>query len=386
MNRLKFGTSTLILGNMISHPGNSNWLEIDRGALAHNLQRFKELTSVRVMAVVKANGYGHGITEVAKVAARSGAAYCGVARVDEALELRRAGVDIPVQILGYTHTDRFVEAIGNEITLTIFQLEQADLIQNAAEQVGRKAKVHIKVDTGMSRLGAKPEEAYELVQRLSKEKDIDLEGIFTHYACADEPDNPLTAQQESLFLDLLSEIQSLGLRPKIAHASNSAAALTRPSSHLDMVRIGIALYGMPPSPEVQLPEDFRPSLTWKAQLTSVFTLPPGSGISYGHRYRTTGYERIGVVPVGYGDGYRRVSGNQVLIGGKRIPVVGRVCMDQIMVQLDELPTAQVGDEVVLLGSQGDETISASELAQKWGTINYEATCDLSARVPRFYYD
>jgi alanine racemase len=343
MNRLKFGTSALILGNMISHPGNSNWLEIDRGALAHNLQRFKELTSVRVMAVVKANGYGHGITEVAKVAARSGAAYCGVARVDEALELRRAGVDIPV-------------------------------------------KVHITVDTGMSRLGAKPEEAYELVQRLSKEKDIDLEGIFTHYACADEPDNPLTAQQESLFLDLLSEIQSLGLRPKIAHASNSAAALTRPSSHLDMVRIGIALYGMPPSPEVQLPEDFRPSLTWKAQLTSVFTLPPGSGISYGHRYRTTGYERIGVVPVGYGDGYRRVSGNQVLIGGKRIPVVGRVCMDQIMVQLDELPTAQVGDEVVLLGSQGDETISASELAQKWGTINYEATCDLSARVPRFYYD
>jgi alanine racemase len=371
---------------MIFHPGNSNWLEIDRGAIAHNLRRLKELTSVHVMAVVKANGYGHGITEVAKVAANSGAAYCGVARVDEALELRRAGVDIPIQILGYTHSDRFVEAIGNQITLTIFQLEQANLVQSAAELAGRKAKVHIKVDTGMSRLGAKPEDAYELVQRLSKENDVDLEGIFTHYACADELDNPITSQQESQFLDLLGEIQSLGIRPAIAHASNSAAALTRPSSNLDMVRIGIALYGMHPSADVQVPRDFRPSLTWKAQLSSVFTLPPGRGISYGHRYITQGYERIGVVPVGYGDGYRRVFGNQVLIRGRRVPVVGRVCMDQIMVQLDELPSAQIRDEVVLLGSQGEETISASELAQKWGTINYETTCDLSARVPRFYHD
>jgi alanine racemase len=370
---------------MLSHPGNSNWLEIDQAAITNNLRRMQELTSVRVMAVVKANGYGHGITQIARVVANAGASYCGVARVDEALELRRGGVHIPIQILGYTPSDRFVEAIGNDITLTVFQPEQATLIAGAAKEAGRIAKVHIKVDTGMSRLGATPDVAFELVHQLSTVKDVFLEGIFTHYACADEPDLPVTEQQEKQFLDLLAELHTAGLKLEIAHAANSAAALTRPSSYFDMVRIGISLYGMHPSDKVQLPSTFRPALAWKAQLSSVFTLPPGRGISYGHRYTTKDYERIGVIPVGYGDGYRRVPGNEVLIGGKRAPIVGRVCMDQIMVHLGEFPDATIGDEVVLLGTQGEEQITASELAHKWGTINYEMTCDLSARVPRFYH-
>ena len=237
----------------------------------------------------------------------------------------------------------------------------------------------------MSRLGASPETAFELVKRLSEKKDVFLEGLFTHYACADELSNPITAQQEKLFLDLVSEIQSTGISVPILHASNSAAALTRPSSYLGMVRVGIALYGMKPSMEVPLPENFRSTLAWKAQISSILHLPPGRGVSYGHAYVTRNHETIGVVPVGYGDGYRRVFGNQVLIHGKRAPVVGKVCMDQIMVQLDGIPEAAMGDEVVLLGEQGDEVIQPSDLAEKWGTINYEMTCDLSARVPRFYH-
>jgi len=370
---------------MISHPGNSNWLEIDRSAIINNLQCFQDLTSARVMAVVKANGYGLGITEVAKVVSTAGADYCGVARVDEALELRRAGVTLPIQILGYTHNDRFPEAIGKDITLTIFHPEQVDIVQSAAAQAGRTAKVHVKVDTGMSRLGATPEMAFEIVKRFYKKPGVSLEGIFTHYACADELDNPLTGLQEKLFLDLVSEIQSSGIQIPIVHAANSAATLTRPSSHLDMVRVGIALYGMKPSNDLSLPSNFKPTLTWKAQISSILHLPPGRGISYGHAYVTKGHETIGVVPVGYGDGYRRVLGNQVLIRGVRAPVVGKVCMDQIMVQLDDIPGASHGDEVVLLGKQGNEMINAGELAERWGTINYEVTCELSARVPRFYH-
>jgi alanine racemase len=385
MNGLNFIHSALILGSMLSHPGNSNWLEIDQSAIANNLQRMQALSSVRVMAVVKANGYGHGITQIAKIVANAGAYSCGVARIDEALELRRGGIDIPIQVLGYTPNDRFVEAFGNDVTMTIFQPEQVNIINAAASEAGRVGKVHIKVDTGMSRLGATPEVAYELVRKLSASENILLEGIFTHYACADEPDLPVTEKQERQFFDLLAELQTAGLRPSIAHAANSAAALTRPSSHLEMVRIGIALYGMHPSDQVQLPSNFHRPLAWKAQLSSVFTLPPGRGVSYGHSYVTKDYEKVGVVPVGYGDGYRRVPGNEVLIGGKRVPVVGKVCMDQLMVQLDELPDAARGDEVVLLGTQGEEEITASELAHKWKTINYEVTCALSARVPRFYH-
>lgn len=370
---------------MFSHPGNSNWLEIDRSAIANNLQKIKELTSVNVMAVVKANGYGHGISEVAKIAGESGASYCGVARVDEALELRRTGIDTPILVLGHTSSDRFVEALGNDVSITIFQPEQMDALSSAVSQTGKPGTVHVKVDTGMSRLGATPPVAFQLVQTLANLPGINLEGVFTHFACADVPGSGATEKQEKQFRDLLAELDSAGIRPPLAHAANSAAALTRPSSHLDMVRIGIALFGMPPSAQVPLPDGFKSPLEWKAQLCAVFSLPPGRGVSYGHEYVTKGHETIGVVPVGYGDGYRWIQANEVLIRGVRVPLVGRVCMDQVIVKLDRIPDAKVGDEVVLLGTQGEETITAYELAQKWGTINYEVTCGLSARVPRFYH-
>lgn len=349
-----------------------------------NIKRINDYTDVPTMAVVKANGYGHGITEVVRAAVEAGAPYCGVARVEEAFELRRAGIDIPLLVLGYTPDERFSEAFAQDISLTFFQPQQLDVLATAAHSASQPAKVHIKVDTGMSRLGAPPELAFELLQRLSEFENVKVEGIFTHFARADERYAPTTEWQLRKFTDLLAEIDTTGLRPPIAHAANSAATLTRPNTYFDMVRVGIALYGLAPSSEVELLEGMRPSLSWHARLSHIHVYPPGSGVSYGHVYTTQEEERIGVVPVGYGDGYRREDGNQVLIHGRRVPVVGRVCMDQVMVRLNDVLEAEIGDEVVLIGEQGSERITAEELASHWNTFNYEVVCGLSARVPRHY--
>jgi alanine racemase len=371
---------------MVSHPGNSNWLEIDLHAIGKNIEILKKTTAVDVMAVVKANGYGHGIVDVSTHAEKSGASFCGVARIGEALELRRAGIKLPTLVLGYTPNDHLEEAISNDISISVFHPGQVSILSSASRLAGKPAKVHVKVDTGMSRLGAEPSLAYKLVQDISSMSGVYLEGIFTHFACADIPELPINDQQEKLFEDLLAELQGSNLRPPMVHAANSAAALTRPSTRFDMVRIGIAIYGMSPSNHIQLPEGIQPTLEWKARISNIFSLPPGRGVSYGHDYVTTKHERIGVVPVGYGDGYRWSQGNTVLVQGRKTPVIGRVCMDQIIVQLDQVPNTQVGDEVVLLGQQGDESISAQTLANLWETINYEVTCGVSARVPRHFRD
>ncbi len=214
---------------------------------------------------------------------------------------------------------------------------------------------------------------------------ISFEGVFTHFATADEA-NPTTSDaQEKRFRQAVEALDLNGLRPPIVHAANSAAGLTRPSAYFNLIRAGIAIYGLHPSSQCLLPTEFKPALQWKSVLSQVKTLPPGQGVSYGHIYTTRAIERIGTVPVGYADGFRRTSGNQVLVGGVKVPVVGRICMDQIMVQLDQVPHAAAGDEVVLIGSQGNERLSAEMLANTWDTINYEVTCGLAARVPRFYY-
>jgi alanine racemase len=374
----------LILAFVKPREGNSNWLEIDRGAIVGNAGQLLKMTGVRLMAVVKANGYGHGITEVVRTAISAGATYCGVARIEEAFELRRAGIEAPIIVLGYTPDEQLADAVGRNVTLTIFHPEQVEALTAATSIAGRSAIVHVKVDTGMSRLGAQPATAYQLLGQLTDAPSVEVEGVFTHFARADEIENPTTTRQERKFLDLLAEIEAAGLRPPIVHAANSAAALTRPSTHLDMIRIGIALYGLDPSTKVLLPQAFKPALAWKAHITHVHEYPADTGVSYGHIYKTRGEERIGVVPVGYGDGYRRVAGNDVLIHGQRAPVVGRVCMDQLMVQLDQIPQAKVGDEVVLLGEQAGEHIHAEEIAERWETINYEVVCGLGARVPRVY--
>ena len=362
----------------------STWIEVDLGAIENNVRQVRQITSVRVMAVVKADGYGHGAVEVARAALRSGASWCGVARVEEALELRSAGIEAPILVLGYTPAERVEGAIAARVSLTVWSLEHVQQAVGAAERSGSPARLHLKVDTGMSRLGAQPEEALEMARRLAREPGVVFEGLFTHLACADDANPATTDAQGQVFRQLLGRLEAEGLRPPLVHAANSAASLGRPDLYFDMVRLGIAMYGLHPSAACPLPPAFRPALAWKSVLSQVKSVVPGQGISYGHEYVTTTEERIGTAPVGYADGFRRGIPNQVLVGGKIVPVVGRVCMDQIMLQLDTVPEAREGDEVVLIGVQGGERISAEQVARRWGTVNYEVVCGIGRRVPRFY--
>ncbi len=366
--------------------GLSNWLEIDLDAIAENIRRMRAIVGVQLMAVVKANGYGHGLVPVAWRAFEAGASYCGVARLDEAIELRGAGIDSPLLVLGETPTTRFRDAIASRVSFSVFRHDHVEALRSALEGGEDEARVHLKVDTGMSRLGADVDRAFALLRELHALERVQVEGLFTHFARADEPEVGTTEQQERAFTSLLDEITSGGMRPPLVHAANSAAALTRPGSRFDMVRPGIALYGLDPSDRVPLPDGFRPALRWKSRLSQIREISPGTGVSYGHAYAAEGHERIGVVPVGYGDGYRRMQGNEVLVRSVGVPVRGRVCMDQVIVDLTGVPEAQVGDEVVLVGRQGESAIEVDDLAARWNTLNYEVVCGLGERVPRLYME
>jgi alanine racemase len=238
----------------------------------------------------------------------------------------------------------------------------------------------------MSRLGIQANEALQLARIIQDTEGITLEGIFTHYARADETDQRYSDLQEQRFQNVVNQIIAAGLKPPLVHAANSAAALIRPGSRFNLVRTGIALYGLNPSKECKLPPDFRASLTWKSILTQVKVVPPGVGVSYGSEYVTRSDERIGTVPVGYADGYRRVKGNRIVVRGVCVPVIGRVCMDQVSVQLDSVPEAMAGDEVILIGRQRDAQVTAGDLADYWGTVNYEVVCGIGSRVPRLYLE
>jgi len=362
----------------------STWVTINLDAIKNNVRFILKRSKVQVMAIVKANAYGHGAVPVAQAALEAGATWCAVARVNEALELRHAGLDCPILILGYTPKAQYGEMITQRVSMTVWDIEQVEKISSAATQADQKARLHIKVDTGMSRLGVRPNDVIDLLDAISHFPNVQVEGLFTHFARADEADAATTDAQEELFQELIKKLNAVGVHIPLIHAANSAASLTRPSVFFNCVRLGIAMYGLHPSSECPLPPDFRPALTWKSVLSQVKTLPPGRGISYGHEYITSREECIGTVPVGYADGFRRVPGNFVLVGGHKIPVVGRVTMDQIMVQLDSVPDAKMGDEVVLLGTQDQNKITAEEIARGWGTINYEVTSGISHRVPRIY--
>jgi alanine racemase len=360
----------------------TSWLEIDLGAIRNNVQEMMRITGRPVMAVVKANAYGHGIEAVGKAVEEAGAAWCGVARIEEALVLRETGVACPILVMGYTPPQRVPEAIVNDISLTVDDPEEASQYAQAA--VDAPLKCHLKVDTGMSRLGIHADEAAELMHWLYEQELLTLEGVFTHFARADEPQATTTAGQVKKFQHLVEDIESAGLRPEWVHAANSAAGLYFPASHFDLVRSGIAIYGLHPSDEAPLPDSFRSAMTMKTRITHVRTLPPGQGISYGHRYHTSKAERVGSIAIGYADGFRRWTGNRVLLHGRLVPVVGTVCMDQCVISLEDVPEARTGDEVVLIGQQGDARISAEMLAKTWGTINYEVVCGMTSRLPRLY--
>lgn len=367
-------------------PGRPTWVEVNLDAIAHNVRRVVEIVgpNVQVMAVLKADAYGHGALRVARTALNNGARMLGVACLGEALALRRAGIAAPILILGYTPPWQAREVVLHDISVALFSLDVAQALNRAAIELQSKAKVHIKVDTGMGRLGLLPEQVGEFVEQLRSWPSLVLEGIFTHFAMADSHDKSYTRWQLSRFQGVLRELEEKGVRIPYVHAANSAAILEMPETHFNTVRLGIAMYGLDPSPEVPCPPDFLPALTFKTMVAQVKSLPAGSPISYGCTYRTARPSRIAVIPVGYADGFRRAPAHwgEVLVRGKRAPIVGRVCMDQTMIDVTDIPGVREGDEVVLIGRQGQEEITVEDVAKRLGTINYEVISEIMARVPR----
>ncbi len=370
----------------VRQPARPTWLEIDVDAIAQNVRTIKALIGpqVRLLAVLKADAYGHGAVKVARTALNNGASYCGVASVNEAVALRQAGITAPVLVLGYTPAWQAREALRHDVTITLYDMDVARAFSRAAIDLHAEARAHIKVDTGMGRLGLLPDQVLDFVQAVRQLPALTLEGIFTHFSVADEEDLSYTRWQLTRFRAVLAELGARGITFPLVHAANSAALIRLPESRFSMVRLGLAMYGLAPSPAVPLPAGMRQALTWKTTVAQVKTLPPGSFVSYGNTYQTQGTETIAVIPVGYADGFRRAPRHwgQVLVRGQRAPIVGRVCMDQTMIRVDHIPGVRVGDEVVLIGSQGDETITVEEVAERLGTINYEVVSVIMARVPR----
>lgn len=362
----------------------ATWLEIDLGALENNYRILREATGTPVMPVVKANAYGHGLEEVTKTLEKAGAQWVGVARIEEALLLRKAGIHMNILVLGFTPPQRVQDAILNRISLTVYDPTVVQAYARQAASLNQPLDVQVKIDTGMGRLGIPVEKALEFIFQVKDLHEFHFQGIFTHFACADEPEKPYTIQQLEKFNRILEQMQSQGIRPELIHSANSAAALNFPSARFDLIRCGLALYGLSPSDATHLPTGIKPTLSWKTRLISIKQMPSGHGISYGFKYFTKNSERIGVIAAGYGDGLRRQMGNEVLIHGKRVPIVGNVCMDQCVLQLDHIPDAGMGDEVVLIGKQGGDEITAAEVAKKWNTISYEVICGMAARMPREY--
>ncbi len=356
---------------------------VDLDAVAHNVTALRDLVAPSELCiVVKADGYGHGAEDVAHVAIAAGADRLAVALVEEGQELRDVGVTAPVLLLSQPPADAMADAFAAELTPTVDTAEGIDAAASAA--AGEAWGVHLKVDTGMHRVGCDPADAVALARRLL-DAGLVLEGTFTHLAVADKPERPETALQLERFEAVLAEMVAAGIDPGIRHAANSAGALAHPDARMDMVRVGIATYGVPPDPDLTVPVELRPAMVVSAEVSRVGRVAAGEGVSYGLRHRFTASADLAVVPLGYADGVPRRLGElgaEVLIGGVRRPIRGVVTMDQLMVEVTDGPPVAVGDEVVLIGRQGDEEVTADEWAEKLGTISYEIVCGFGPRLPR----
>lgn len=367
------------------------WAEIDLDAVAHNVQAIKAHVGPRVavIAVVKANMYGHGVVPVARTLLAHGASRLAVHRLVEAIQLRQAGITAPVLVMGYTLPAEAEAVVRWDLTPTVNERHQARALAAAARTQGKTLPVHVKVDTGMGRWGLLPEEALPFCRWLGELPSLALEGVFTHFAVADgtgDADRAYTRRQLDLFMGALKELEANGIAVPLRHAANSAATLTLPQAHLDAVRPGLILFGLRPSPDMTLPFSLQPVLTLKSRVVRLRTLPAGASIGYGCTFTTERPTRVALVPVGYGDGYHRLFSNrgEVLVRGRRAPVRGRVSMDQIVIDVSEVPQVALHDEVVLVGRQGEAELSAAEVAGWAETINYEVTTSLLPRVTRVY--
>ncbi len=342
----------------------------------------------KIIAVVKTDGYGHGAIPIAKTIDELVSAY-GVATVDEAINLRRHDVTKPVIVIGYTHESQLDRLVSYDIRPTVFTLEMGKAVSEAAVRENKVAKIHIKIDTGMGRIGFRPtEESADVIKRISELPNIQIEGMFTHFARADEYDKTSTKQQYALFTEMINKLEERGIEIPVKHCSNSAAMMELPDFNLDAVRAGIAMYGLYPSEEVDKElVKLTPALGLRSHIAYIKEIHKGDTISYGGTFVAEKDMKVATIPLGYGDGYRRSLSNNgyVLIKGKRANILGRVCMDQFMVDVTDMD-ARKDDTVILLGKSGDEEISAEKLAEMAGlTFNYEIVCDIGKRIPRVFY-
>lgn len=366
----------------------SVWAEIDLAALRHNLGEIRRIIGPNVaqMAVVKAEAYGHGAFEVAQAACQAGAAWLGVALPEEGLALRQKGITVPILVFAPLQTEQVGFFLEHQLTATVCFLEPVVALSREALKRGQTVQVHVKLDSGMGRVGVRPEEAVKFIKKVAAIPGIKVEGLYSHLATADQADKRYALEQISRYEHVVSDLKAAGHLPGLLHLANSAGMMELPQTHLNMVRTGIILYGLYPSNEVDRGRiDLKPVLSLKTRVLYVKKVPAGTGISYGQRYHTAKVSTIATLPIGYADGWSRMLSHkaQALIGGKRYPVVGTICMDQCMVDVGDDPV-EIGDEVVLIGAQGKERITADEIAELLGTINYEVTCMIGDRVPRVY--
>ena len=343
---------------------------------------------MKVGAVVKANAYGHGAVEVSQACLNAGADYLMVATVGEALELREAGFEVPIMILGWTPEESYDQIIANDIRVAVYDVEEAEKLNAKALQAGKQVIAHLKVDTGMSRLGVQTDAAgLEAAAAIVQMEGIEVEGAFSHFSKADEADKTFVHGQLERFNRFVDELQDrTGKKIAIRHLGASAGIIDLPEAHLDMIRPGIMLYGYQPSTEMHHVADLKPALTWKARLGRVTVLPAGRVIGYNGTYELKQDTLVATVPAGYADGYNRLLSNRgyVLCRGKKLPIIGKVCMDYFMVDATEIPDLKAGDEVILIGEDQGVSITVPEMAVMLKTIEHEVTCDISLRVPRIY--
>ena len=367
------------------------WAEINLDALEENIKGIRKLTdkNAMIMAVVKADAYGHGAVECSKVLLENGANMLGVACYSEAKQIRNAGIDSPILILGASFEEDIEELVSNDITISLFSYDFAKKVSCVSQKLNKTAKIHIKLDTGMSRIGyltgVNDDEIIDEIIKISNLSNIEIEGIFSHFATADESDSEYTKLQFDRFMTVCNKLESKGLKIPVRHIANSAAIMMYPETHLDMVRAGIILYGLYPSEEVDKSRLLLKSvMSVKSRITHIKEICDNRGVSYGKTYITNGKTRIATIPVGYADGYTRVlSGRaKILVNNEPRDVVGRICMDQCMIDVTNVNNVNVGDEVIIFGSK---TVKADDLALWKDTINYEVVNMFSKRIPRVFY-
>lgn len=364
--------------------------EIDLDAIASNIKNIRKITNknAKIMAIVKADAYGHGAVEVAKVLLYNGADCLGVAILDEAIQLRKNNIHVPILILGYTPEAKMEDVVKYDVTQTVFSYETAYQLSLSAVKLNKTAKIHIKIDTGMGRIGFLPNEtAIEEIMKIASLPNINIDGIYTHFSTADEFDKSFTLKQLDVFKDTIKELEKKGISIPIKHCANSAAIMDLENAFFNMVRPGIILYGMYPSNEVKKEKlHLTPAMSIKTHISYIKEVEEGTPIGYGRTFITKRKSKIATVPIGYADGFQRImtKGGRVIVGNGYAPVVGRICMDQFMIDVTDIKEIKAGDEVIILGKKGENEIAAGEIAAIMGTISYEVVCMIGKRVPREY--